>query len=522
MPPPNGNPRIRSSNRNKTNTKELQIATPRAPLIRHSSAPTSISPSRVKPSPPGKQNKTSPQNVSIPPIIIKDNKRPNILQKQSDQGRKSVTKSISQKNNGVSSSTSSNVRPPEEVSDNGGTFITAVSSEYEASTGSSMQNTSQQSSDFLSNSSTMTPQPINSQTPSDPLTSSPTDPWHLTYTELHAMRVEFAQQLQAISSRNAFTESKVSTNSEKIKELEERLQSLKDTVENQQQAIMILEKEKQQTTHNRDNIKEVENQFQSLKVTVDNHQQAIKELGKEKQQTTHNLENMKTDFAKTKDEFSQSSKRAMSEMNSLLEQHHQQVLSFRGIKEDIQQCSQQQKEDLRSFKTVQTDIQKDVQQQFKHISEDIAFKDLKDQAFKNRFNIVVTGIPENESYSVLSQANHFFKTKMKFKKFDLETAYRKGQLPPNNNNYIRPLVIKFSRLPDRNLVWRSRYNIPQQEGHQQVRIHADLPKELRQEVSTLYRVVRAAQSLEEFRTASVKGYMVELHGKQYSNNKNGS
>lgn len=68
------------------------------------------------------------------------------------------------------------------------------------------------------------------QHPSDAFTSSPGDPWHLTFNELKVMRarmgtlekveaatLNFAQQLQAITSRTGDLEAKLSRNSKDIK-----------------------------------------------------------------------------------------------------------------------------------------------------------------------------------------------------------------------------------------------------------------------------------------------------------------
>lgn len=94
-------------------------------------------------------------------------------------------------------------------------------------------------------------------------------------------------------------------------------------------------------------------------------------------------------------------------------------------------------------------------------------------------------------------------------------AYRMGQ-PREGSTYIRPLIVKFTYVKDRNRVWKLRNDIPQVEGQQKIKIQADLPKQLRDDVSILYRVIRAASAIEEYKTAIVRDYAVVLHGKQYT------
>lgn len=389
-----------------------------------------------------------------------------------------------------------NVRATGEVSDNreSGNTLTPLLP-ITPTESPSLDVTRQSSNDSSTPASNITPPSSTAHMAGDPYDSVPSDPWHLTFTELRAMRLE----LQAIATRTASTESKVASNSEQIKGMGEQFLTLKESLNSQQQ------KTDSNVSNNSSKIQQMGEQIQSLQTTINSQQQTIQELQKVKQ-----------DFANTKEEFTQSSAKTISEMNKLLEQQRQQVHTLRDIRKNINQDAQKQKDELKSFKSDHTDIQKDVQRQFKQAADDRAFKELKDQAFKNQHNIVITGLPEHESYDDYSVASHFFRTKLKLKKLYLETTYRRGQTPANGGSYIRPLVVTFSWLRDRNLVWRRRNNIPQTDGNQRIKIQADLPKALREDVSVLYRVLRAAASIEEFKTASVRDYSVVLNGKHYA------
>lgn len=286
------------------------------------------------------------------------------------------------------------------------------------------------------------------QPPADIFTSLPEDPWHLTYNELKVMRarmgtlekveaatLDFAQQLQAITSKAAATESKISSNSDKIKELKEEIGKLRETVDSQQSTIKNLHK--------------------------------------------------------IKDEFTKTSHKTVSEMNALLEQQRQQVESLRIIRKDIKADTQNHKvqlqslkvdlqnqnDQLQALKTSQKDSQESMQQLVKSASEGMEHNKLKDQAFQNRHNIVITGLPENDANSTFSIALKFLKSQLTIKKrLAIGTAYRLGRSPSEGNSYTRPILVKFKSLSDRNLVWRMRNDIPQTDDQPNVKIQADLPK----------------------------------------------
>lgn len=58
--------------------------------------------------------------------------------------------------------------------------------------------------------------------------------------------------------------------------------------------------------------------------------------------------------------------------------------------------------------------------------------------------------------------------------------------------------------------------ISQVDGAQRIRVQADLPKQLRDDVTMLYRVARAASVMDEYKTAKVRDYALSLNGELYS------
>lgn len=49
-----------------------------------------------------------------------------------------------------------------------------------------------------------------------------------------------------------------------------------------------------------------------------------------------------------------------------------------------------------------------------------------------------------------------------------------------------------------------------------IKIQADHPKQLRDDINVLYRVAKAAEKIPDFQTTSIKDYVLHLHGKAYS------
>lgn len=80
------------------------------------------------------------------------------------------------------------------------------------------------------------------------------------------------------------------------------------------------------------------------------------------------------------------------------------------------------------------------------------------------------------------------------------------------------MVVKFSKIADRNTVWKKRNDISQQGRSRSnpIRIQADIPKQLREDLQILYRVENAAQKTNQYQTVEVKNYRLYLDGSEYS------
>lgn len=479
MPPRNGSKSIRSSSRNKGKKKDPQPAVNNA---HHASSPAAhhFSPTRNEELPSAKKTTTKVASLTAEPSESPEHVSDLSFTFIDTQNINHTCNSKETSVNGLVTSDSSENKQTDSAND--GTSLD-MSDNTEFSMSTYPPNVSTPSQDIIS-SGYETPPPVH------PFNSTPEDPWHLTFNELKTMRarmgtlekveaatLNFAQQLQELTGRNSATEKKVSSNTNKIKEMREEIVKLRDTVEKQQQAIQEISK---------------------LRDTVEKQQQTIQGL--------HKL----------KDDFKKTSHNNITEMNSLVEQQREQVGTIRNLRQEIKLDAQKQKEQLHTFHTSQETTNKNMQKQITQAKEDADHKFLVDEAFKKRQNIVIIALPEQQDISTFSVVLTFFKSQLKLNRIWIETAYRMGRTPTEERPYTRPIMVRFASMVDRNQVWKKRFDIPQTEGQAKIKIQADLPKKLRDANSILYRVVKEASSMEHFKDAMVKDFAIVLHGKQYT------
>lgn len=149
------------------------------------------------------------------------------------------------------------------------------------------------------------------------------------------------------------------------------------------------------------------------------------------------------------------------------------------------------------------------------LRQEVLYQKLKDQAFQNRRNLVITALPEQPNLSAYAEAKQFLKDQFNISKPNLDNAYRLGLPPQEGSTYARPLVIAFTFLVDRNQIWRKRGDIKQTQGQKEIHMQLDIPKKLREDLQVLYRVVKAASLITEYKTASIRDYKLHLNGSEY-------
>lgn len=148
-------------------------------------------------------------------------------------------------------------------------------------------------------------------------------------------------------------------------------------------------------------------------------------------------------------------------------------------------------------------------------SHDIAYKSLQDQAYQNRHNLVLLGLLEHERDSAFTQAVNFCNSQLNLSRLSIDVAYRMGKAPAPDSTYIRPMVVIFYKVADRNLVWAKRNDIRQKRRAKPIRIQADIPKRLREDLQILYIVKNAAMQSNQFQTVEIKNYRLYLDGAEY-------
>lgn len=267
------------------------------------------------------------------------------------------------------------------------------------------------------------------------------------------------------------------------------------------------------------------NEIHGLKAEVS----SLRELVEKQGRTIEGL-------TKIEEKIVKNNKRTVAEMNDLISQQKEQVDTLQAttkrmksdIKSDIKSNFLHRLDD--NSKRIKADVKSDMRQEINDkmkdnskrikdaksdMRQEISHKDLKERAFRNRFNLVFTGIQEDPDKSAKKSVDDFLKSNLKIKDVDILSAYRIGSPPAMNSKYNRPIIATFSQLPHRNKVWRKRMNIPAENGSTTVHIHADLPKQLREDVRALYRVAKAASSIPEFQSATIRDYALDLDGQEY-------
>lgn len=235
---------------------------------------------------------------------------------------------------------------------------------------------------------------------------------------------------------------------------------------------------------NASGLKEMNEQLSALKATVAKQESIIS-----------NLTNLKEDIKKSSSEASD----AVEKMNELVATQGDQVESFKSTTTYITQ-----------------DVMSKVNKKIRKIKEESFCQSLKTQAYNSRLNLIIVGLAEEESTSVPHQVKNFITQTLKIQEVDVKAAYRIGSKPDEGSGYARPISVRFNNLIDRNYVWKNRIDITNEDPNQtKIRILADLPKPLREGIQALYKVANAASKMQEYQSARVKDYQLEMNDETY-------
>lgn len=203
-------------------------------------------------------------------------------------------------------------------------------------------------------------------------------------------------------------------------------------------------------------------------------------------------------LSKLKEDYKKATRKTIGEMNELIQTQKDQVDSFHEKSNNMKR-----------------DIMDKVDSKMEGLSKDLAHHKLKNQAYRNKQNLVITGLEEEENKIPKTAASEFIESSLKIKDIGIESAYRIGAPPTEGSTYNRPLVVKFSSQEDRNKVWKKKVDITGENDDHKIRVQADLPKQLREGVRVLNRVAKAAAASQEFKAAVVRDYAIRWNGKEY-------
>lgn len=196
------------------------------------------------------------------------------------------------------------------------------------------------------------------------------------------------------------------------------------------------------------------------------------------------------------------SQQNIKQMNELIDTQREQVDSFNKGAKQLE-------------KDWKKEVMAEVEKRFNKMANEKHCDELKDQAYRNRYNLVLLGLKEEEAKTTMQVIKDFFNDILKIKHLDIHSAERLGSQTDAGDSYARPIVVRFNRLPHRNRVWRKRKEIPTSGPNSKVRIHADLPKDLREGIQTLYRIATAASKMESLGGIKVQDYQLIVNGVTY-------
>lgn len=321
--------------------------------------------------------------------------------------------------------------------------------------------------------------------------------WHKAFDELKDIATHTCQELKTINGRL-----------DKLDKVDLATEKLSKQVTGVLQRTTALE---DLTSQNSNIIRELQDEVKGLKSTVQSQEEIITELQSLKsavasqQGIIADLQSLKHEVPKIKENFTQKSQDQVHEFKRLIEVQQKQVDGFHDTNNKIQEV-------------IQDNITQYFQERMDRWTADRDYKSLKDQANRNKNNLVIIGLQEEER-SPLASASDFISSTLGIKNVHIDIAYRLGSPPPEGSSYARPILMRFTHMADRNKVWRRKTPITSEDGQSKIRIQQDLPKKLREDAQILNRVLRAATAHPKYQSAKIIDYKIIVNGKTYGPNK---
>lgn len=222
-----------------------------------------------------------------------------------------------------------------------------------------------------------------------------------------------------------------------------------------------------------------------------------------------------------KEEVLQTSNKNVARVNELVVAQQKQVDSFHDNVNKIRQSILEEvdKKVDNKVKVIETSIKNEAKNEIAEVKKEIQngmyCQSLKSQAFNNKLNLVVTGLKADEQKSDRQVVSEFFTKTLGTGEVSFTSVRRIGPQREDGSGYIRPLIVQFKNIKNRNQVWKKRMDITSDDGPNKIRVQADIPKPLREGMQVMFRVAKAAAKIPEFASAKVTDYRLEVNGKVY-------
>lgn len=164
-----------------------------------------------------------------------------------------------------------------------------------------------------------------------------------------------------------------------------------------------------------------------------------------------------------------------------------------------------------------TEVSATINETHAEVKQSVDYEILKGKAHDKRHNIIVFGLPDNESADAdFTDVRKFFKDRMYLSRLRIETTYRLGSYGNSNSDRPRPLVVTFSSIKDRWAVWNRRRKIKYVKDNP-IWLHEDLPKQLRTDNRVLQRIAKVARTNpEKYGEVKVKDFQISVNGQKFS------
>lgn len=308
--------------------------------------------------------------------------------------------------------------------------------------------------------------------------------------KLEEATVSLTKEISGVVNRTIEIETAVSSNAARLREVDDELITLKATVQKQKETISNTEKWKEEAAQ------ETNKAVAHMNDLVGRQQKQVDTFNSNTQKLQQHI-------------LSEVDRKVSVVKKELKEEYQIEMNTFK------KEIKKENKNEMNEFKNELKKENKNEMSTLKNeLKKDMNCQKLKNQAYNNRQNLVVIGLQPDSKKSDLELTVELCQS-LGVAEAGIATVYRLGRQHEQNSGYVRPLMVKFTDVEQRNLVWRKRMGITSENDSHKIRIQADLPKPLREGLQVMQRVVKAASKIPEFESAKINDYSLQVNDKSY-------